>query len=294
MSSATSIEAGGSAAAIRHHYDVGNDFFAAWLDPMMVYSSALWDGPEDTSSLEDAQRRKLRYHADSAGAGPGMRVLDVGCGWGAQMTTLLDDYGAASCVGLTLSEEQAAHVRALARPGITVQTVNWHDYAPDTPFDAVISVGAFEHFAHPDQSRDERRAIYRRFFESCLRWTDGRGRLSLQTIAYGTMSPGEANPFISGEIFPAAELPTLEDIVVASRGLFRIMRLRDDGMDYARTCQAWARRLRTELGREGSALDPDLGERYHRYLRLSAAGFAMGKIGLLRIRFDPIAPSRRT
>lgn len=293
MISDTTIEAGGSAAAIRHHYDVGNDFFAAWLDPMMVYSSALWDGPEDASSLEEAQRRKLRYHAESVGAAPGMRALDVGCGWGAQMMTLLDDYGAASCVGLTLSDEQAAHVRALGRTDIAVQTVNWHDYAPDAPFDAVISVGAFEHFAHPEQSREERRAIYRRFFESCLRWTGGRGRLSLQTIAYSTMTPGEANPFISGEIFPAAELPTLEDIVVASQGLFRIMRLRDDGMDYARTCQAWAKRLRAELGREGSTLDRDLGERYHRYLRLSAAGFAMGRIGLLRIRFDPVAPTRR-
>lgn len=292
MTSGRTIEAGGSAAAIRHHYDVGNDFFSAWLDPMMVYSSALWDGPDDASSLEDAQRRKLRYHADSVGAAPGMRVLDVGCGWGAQMTTLLDDYGVASCVGLTLSDEQAAHVRAIARPEIAVETVNWHDYQPEAPFDAVISVGAFEHFAHPEQSREERRAIYRRFFDSCLRWTEGRGRLSLQTIAYGTMTPGEANPFISGDIFPAAELPTLEDIVVASQGLFRILRLRDDGMDYARTCQAWARRLRAELTREGRTLDRDLGERYHRYLRLSAAGFAMGKIGLLRLRFDPVAPAR--
>ena len=222
-----------------------------------------------------------------------MRVLDVGCGWGAQMRTVLDDFGAASCVGLTLSEEQAAHVRGLGRDDISVQITNWHDYVPEKPFDAVISVGAFEHFAHPEQSREERRAIYRRFVESCLRWTDGKGRLSLQTIAYGTMAPDEANPIISGDIFPAAELPTLEDIVVASQGLFRMVRLRDDGPDYSRTCQAWAQRLRQEMRRPDSAIDRELGERYHRYLRLSAAGFAMGKIVLLRIRFDPILPSKR-
>ena len=293
MSPSLPVEAGGSAEAIRHHYDVGNDFFASWLDPSMAYSCALWDGKDDGSSLAEAQRRKLHYHAESVGARPGMRILDVGCGWGAQMLALLDDFGAASCVGLTLSEEQAAHVRGLGRKDISVQITNWHDFAPEAPFDAVVSIGAFEHFAHPKQSQDKRRAIYRRFFESCLRWTDGHGPLSLQTIAYGTMEAGDANPFIADDIFPAAELPTLEDIVVASHGLFRITRLRDDGMDYSRTCQAWAQRLRAEMRRAGSPIDRELGERYHRYLRLSAAGFAMGKVVLLRIRFDPIAPSGR-
>ena len=291
MSSPLPVEAGGSAQAIRHHYDVGNDYFSAWLDPAMVYSCALWEDGDDSTPLAEAQQRKLRFHAEAAGVKPGMRVLDVGCGWGAQMLTLLDAYGASACVGLTLSEEQAAYVRGLGREDIAVKVVNWHDYVPEAPFDAVVSVGAFEHFAHPEQSREERRAIYRRFFESCLRWTNGRGRLSLQTIAYGTMTPGEANSFITNDIFPAAELPTLEDIAVASDGLFRIMRLRDDGMDYSRTCQLWAQRLRAEMRRPDSPIDRALGERYHRYLRLSAAGFAMGKVVLLRIRLDPIMPS---
>lgn len=293
MTTSYSVEAGGSAAAVRHHYDVGNAFYAAWLDPTMAYSCAMWDGLADDAPLEEAQRRKLRYHAESVGAAPGMRLLDVGCGWGAQMRTLIDEFGAVECVGLTLSEEQAAHVRAHGPANATVELTNWHDYRPDRPFDGIVSVGAFEHFAHPDQSLDERRTLYRRFFESCLEWTAGSGRLSLQTIAYGSIGPGEANPFITNDIFPAAELPTLEDIVVASRGLFRIVRLRDDGPDYARTCETWARRLRQAAARGEAGADKELADRYYRYLRLSAAGFAMRRIVLLRLRLDPIGRTMR-
>lgn len=125
--------------------------------------------------------------------------------------------------------------------------------------------------------------MYHEFFQACRDWTAGKGRLSLQTIAYGKMSPEDANPFISNEIFPAAELPTLEDIVVASKGLFRIERLRDDGLDYARTCEMWSNRLRGAV--RSGVVDPDIHpvEKYSRYLRMSAAGFRMRKIGLLRI-----------
>ncbi|MEV4932439.1 cyclopropane-fatty-acyl-phospholipid synthase family protein [Sphingobium sp. LSP13-1-1.1] len=279
------IEYGGSAAAIRHHYDVGNDFYSAWLDPSMTYSSAMWDGLPKDAPLEEAQQRKLDYHAESVGAGEGMRILDVGCGWGGMMRNLRSTHGVSECVGLTLSEEQLAYIEQLGDPGISAVLSNWHDYCPDRPFDAIISVGAFEHFAHPQQSVEERRGVYREFFQACRDWMKGKGRLSLQTIAYGRMSPEDANPFISNEIFPAAELPTLEDIVVASKGLFRMERLRDDGLDYARTCEMWSNRLRSAV--RGGVVDPAVHpvEKYSRYLRMSAAGFRMRKIGLLRIAF---------
>src|SRR3546814_13779665 len=72
-------------------------------------------------------------------------------------------HGVAECVGLTLSEEQLAYIRQLGDPGIGAVLSNWHDYRPDRPFDAIISVGAFEHFAHPQQSVEERRGVYREF-----------------------------------------------------------------------------------------------------------------------------------
>lgn len=279
------VEFGGSAAAIRHHYDVGNDFYSAWLDPSMTYSSAMWDSLPKDAPLEDAQQRKLDYHAESVGAGGGMRILDVGCGWGGMMRNLRRTHGVAECVGLTLSEEQHAYIAQLGDTGISAVLSNWADYRPDRPFDGIISVGAFEHFAHPQQDVDERREVYRQFFQACRDWTAGKGKLSLQTIAYGKMAPKDANPFITDEIFPAAELPTLEDIVIASRGLFRVERLRDDGLDYARTCEMWSNRLRGAVrsGKVDPTVDPV--EKYSRYLRMSAAGFRMRKIGLLRIAF---------
>jgi len=288
MTADPDIEFGGSAAAIRHHYDVGNDFFAAWLDPTLTYSSAMWDGLSDDASLDDAQHRKHAYHAQSVGAGQGMRILDVGCGWGAMMRVLRDDFGVQDCVGLTLSEEQHAHLRGQQDPAIDAVLTNWRDFQSDKPFDGVISIGAFEHFAHPDQDLEQRREVYREFFKACREWTDGKGRVSLQTIAYGNMTPEEANPFISNEIFPDAELPTLADIEVASNGLFTIDKVRDDGLDYARTCEIWSRNLKRAV--RSGAVDPETqpAAKYSRYLRMSAAGFRMRKIALLRIAFNPV------
>lgn len=284
----TALPLGGSAKAIEHHYDVGNDFFATWLDPTMTYSCAMWDGIDPEAPLEEAQHRKLRYHADMARVAKGDRVLDVGCGWGGMMRSLVDNHGVNECVGLTLSRQQAAHIRAFSDPRIDVREVNWSQYAPDKPFDAVISIGAFEHFTQPDQTVQERRAVYRSFFESCREWTDGKGNLSLQTIAYASMTPDQSNPFITGEIFPEAELPTLEDIVVASSGLFHLSRLRDDAMDYARTCELWARNLRMEAKRGAVSAPDELVQKYYRYLRISAVGFRMRKISLLRLAFEPL------
>ncbi len=288
MTATPEIEFGGSASAIRHHYDVGNAFFAAWLDPTLTYSSAMWDGLAEDASLDEAQHRKHAYHAESIGAGEGMRVLDVGCGWGAMMRVLKDDFGVKECVGVTLSEEQHAHLRGQKTPGIDAVLTNWRDFKPDAPFDGIISIGAFEHFAHPEQTVDERREVYREFFKACRAWTQGKGRVSLQTIAYGNMTPEEANPFISNDIFPDAELPTLEDIEVAANGLFNIEKVRDDGLDYARTCEIWSRNLKRAV--RSGVVDPqtDPADKYSRYLRMSAAGFRMRKIALLRIALSPV------
>src|SRR5829696_3873616 len=105
-----------AAAAIRHHYDVGNDFYRLWLDPSLTYSCAMPDGPDD--SLAAAQERKLRWHLDAVRADRAARVLDVGCGWGALLERLARERGVRRSVGLTLSDEQAAYVEALALPGV--------------------------------------------------------------------------------------------------------------------------------------------------------------------------------
>jgi cyclopropane-fatty-acyl-phospholipid synthase len=274
-----------AASAIRHHYDVGGDFYRLWLDPTTTYSCALWEGDDDT--LEAAQERKLRYHLDAVHADRASALLDIGCGWGAILERASQRLAVERCVGLTLSDDQAAYVRDRAYPGVEVRTESWADYEPDAPFDAIISIGAFEHFATPDDTDEERVQVYRSFFERCRGWLTDGGALSLQTIAYANMSRSDASAFMQEEIFPNADLPTFADIAVAAEGIFEIRTVRNDRLHYARTCEAWAKGLRARREEATALVGPEVVERYLRYLKLSAMGFRMGKLSLLRLVFDP-------
>lgn len=278
-----------AAAAIRHHYDVGNEFYRLWLDDSLSYSCAMPDGADDT--LEAAQERKLRYHLDAVRADEASNVLDIGCGWGAILQRLAQKHGVARSTGLTLSDEQAAYVQARDLPGVEVRTENWTHYEPDTRFDGIISIGAFEHFATPDDSPAEKVGVYRDFFTRCRDWLTGDGALSLQTIAYANMSREDASQFMQQEIFPNADLPTLAEITAAADGVFEVRTVRNDRLDYAWTCEQWARRLRDRRDEAVSVAGEDVLARYERYLKLSALGFRMGKICLLRIVLQPYKSS---
>ena len=111
---AANVDAGASAAAIRNHYDLGDDFFGLWLGPERIYSAALFEGADD---LDAAQTRKLDHHIAAAGAAGKARVLDVGCGWGAMLRRLTRHAGVKHAVGLTLSASQADWARARRRAG---------------------------------------------------------------------------------------------------------------------------------------------------------------------------------
>ncbi|ONH60569.1 cyclopropane-fatty-acyl-phospholipid synthase [Frankia sp. CcI49] len=274
-----------AAAAIRHHYDVGNEFYRLWLDPSLTYSCAMPDGPDD--DLEAAQERKLRFHLDAVNARGAGAVLDIGCGWGAVLGRLAGTYRVPRAVGLTLSVEQAAHIAGIGDPGVEVRTEDWRDYEPDGPFDGIISIGAFEHFARPDDSPAERIRTYREFFERTRSWLTDDGALSLQTIAYANMPREAASTFIQQEIFPDAELPTLAEIAIAAEGLLETRSVRNDRLDYAWTCERWASRLRAHRAEAAGLVGPDVVARYERYLRMSALGFRMGKICLYRLVFAP-------
>ena len=228
--------------AIRHHYDVGNDFYGLWLDSSLSYSCAIPTAATDT--LDVAQQRKLRFHLDAVRADTARSILDVGCGWGAILEQASVEYGVTRAVGLTLSEAQTQHIRELALRGVEVRTTNWMDFAPDDRFDGIISIGAFEHFARPDDTPTEKIGIYREFFSRCRTWLNNDGTLSLQTIAYANMSRSDANSFMQQEIFPDADLPTLTEIVSAADGLFEVQSVANGRLDYAWTCEQWAQRLR--------------------------------------------------
>ncbi len=285
MTEPADARADAAAAAIRHHYDIGNAFYRLWLDTSLSYSCAMPATPADT--LESAQDRKLRHHLSAIDADRAESVLDIGCGWGAVLARGSREHGVARMVGLTLSDEQAEHVRALALPGVEVRTESWVHYAPEARFDGIISIGAFEHFARPDDTPAAKIAVYREFFTRCRDWLTGDGTLSLQTIAYGNMRREQASAFMQQEIFPDADLPTLAEITAAADGLFEIVGLTDDRLDYAWTCAQWARRLREHRAEAVALVGAETVARYERYLKLSALGFRMGKLGLLRIVARP-------
>jgi cyclopropane-fatty-acyl-phospholipid synthase len=278
---------GASRNAIEHHYDVGADFYALWLDRAMVYSCALWDGPLD-DDLDAAQTAKLDWHARTAGAQGAARVLDVGCGWGAMLHRLGSQWGVGQVTGLTLSADQAA-VAAAAVPGAEVRLEDWRDHeAPPGHYDAIVSIGAFEHFARLELDTAARRAVYADFFAACARWLPDGGRLSLQTIAYEDFDPatGAVSSFFSDEIFPESSLPTLSDVVVAAEPWFRLVAFRSDAVQYEHTLHLWQRRLEASREEATASVGRDTYRRYIRYLRVSRAMFDRRTCTLLRLGWE--------
>jgi cyclopropane-fatty-acyl-phospholipid synthase len=274
---------GAGSDAIRHHYDVGNEFWQIWLDPTMSYSCAMWEKPDE--DLEQAQRRKLDFHVAEARAAGAARVLDVGCGWGAMLMHLVGHYDVQHAVGLTLSDAQAEYLRAIAPSSVEVLVRSWSDYQPTAPFDAIISVGAFEHFARHGLSPEEHIEAYRRFFRACREWLKPGGRLSLQTIAYGDIPRDRQlrDRFIIDEIFPESELPRLADIARAAEMELEIEKVRNDRDDYVKTLRAWFERLRARRADAIAASSEEVVARYERYLRMFAYSMELGAFNLLRL-----------
>jgi len=282
-----SLNQGASAEAIQYHYDLGNDFYELWLDPTLSYSGAMY-GPGDT--LETAQLRKIDYHIDASEARGAARLLDVGCGWGGLLRRLATEPGGVGKgIGLTLSAAQARWASAISPPNIEIRLESWADHQPEGPYDAIISVGAFEHFARIDSTDEERLNSYRAFFSRCHDWLLPGKRLSLQTFAYGSRRRREegrlteGTRFLAKEIFPETDPPRLVDIVAASDGLFEIESLRNDRKDYARTCKDWLTRLRAKRADATALVGEAAFARYERYLQLSAVGFEAGYLALFRV-----------
>lgn len=280
--------AGASQAAIEAHYDVGNEFYKLWLDETLTYSAALWDGPDDTRGLGAAQAAKIAWHLQQAEVVKARRVLDIGCGWGATLKACAALLNVVSGIGLTLSPAQAAYAASLGNPKLEVHVENWQQHKPAALYESIISIGAFEHFTKPTDEAAAKIAIYRDFFGHCRGWLDSRGAMSLQTIAYGSLSRDDPSVALMSQIFPESDLPMLEEIVMACAGLFEIVSLRNDRLDYSRTCEIWASNLRARRAEAGALVGPDQLRRYERYLKLSAMGFLTGKLWLLRFKLKPV------
>lgn len=280
----TSSDRAAAQRAIEHHYDISNEFYKLWLDTSMTYSCAMWVDGQYDANLEEAQLRKIDYHLSASHALKSTRVLDVGCGWGSLLQRLHEKNSMLKyATGLTLSTQQIAHIKSLNLPNIDIRQENWLDHHPPKPYDAIISIGAFEHFSTPEDSVEEKRAKYRKFFEFARSNLVSGGRLSLQTIAYLNMERSQANKFMEKDIFPNSDLPDLTDIIAAAAGTLEILQIRNDRLDYAHTCELWAHRLKAKRQQAVKLVGIDTVKRYERYLQMSSLGFFMKKICLFRI-----------
>lgn len=293
MTTDTTRAAGASPAAIRAHYDVGNDFYRLWLDETMTYSSAMWRDIDDPASLGDAQRRKIEWHLRHSGADRASRVLDIGCGWGGMLRAAVHERDLQApplvlAVGLTLSDAQAELAGRLAADSgtdrVEFRVESWADHRPEAPYGALISVGAFEHFAKPEADATTKITLYRDFFERCRDLLENDARMTLQTIAYG--DPDDATPTgpLIQDIFPESELPRLPEIMAATKGVFEIERMRNDRTDYGRTCDLWAASLKRHRVEAEALVGKAQTRRYERYLKYAAWGFWSHRLHLLRFR----------
>ena len=192
--------------------------------------------------------------------------------------------GVREAVGLTLSAEQAKWIRNTPIPGIAVREESWREHRPEAPYDAIVSIGAFEHFARPGLSPDEKLAAYREFFTFCHGALKPNGRLSLQTIAYAG-SYAELPAFITGEVFRESELPRITEPLIAATDTFELVALRNDREHYARTLTLWQRALAAREAEAVALVGADAVAHFHRYLKVSAMGFRLGAICLLRMSF---------
>ena len=277
---------GASPTAIKAHYDLSNDFYQLWLDREMNYSCALWEEGDD---LDTAQVRKLDYHIRQANAANQQTVLDVGCGWGATLRRLVGKFGVRRAVGLTLSDAQADYVTANSGEGIEVHRHGWEVHEPDEEYDAIISIGAFEHFSKLEHSTEEKIENYRKFFSFCHRSLVPGGRMSLQAFAYSLSRLDEETTdgthFLANRIFPETDPPHLSEIVSACAGLFEIKFLRNDNDHYARTCALWAKNLKNRMKEAVEMVGQEKVDDYLQYLQLSRLGFDLGRLCLYRITF---------
>jgi cyclopropane-fatty-acyl-phospholipid synthase len=269
---------------IEAHYDLGNDFYAEWLDATMTYSSALFEAPDEP--LEAAQRRKLAAILARTGVRSGERVLEIGCGWGSFAATAAD--AGVQVHGVTLSREQKAHVDALALPGVEVTLTDYRAVAGT--YDAVASIEMVEAVGQ---------RYWGAYLDTIARVLKPGGRAAIQLIAIADdvfEKYAASADFIQRYVFPGGMLISASRFraLAEARGLA----WRDEhrfGLDYAETLRRWRERFDAAMaeGRLPQRLDARFVRLWRYYLQYCEGGFRGGGITVLQVtlvKAERVAP----
>jgi cyclopropane-fatty-acyl-phospholipid synthase len=256
----------------RHHYDIGNDLFRHMLDQRMIYSCGYW---REATTLDEAQEAKLELVCRKLALQPGMRLLDIGCGWGGTVKFAAERYGV-TVLGITVSEQQAEHARELC-DGLDVE-IRLQDYRDvDGEFDRVLSLGMFEHVGYKN---------YDGFMRIVRSHLAADGLFLLHTIG-GSRSVTKSNPWTERYIFPDSMLPSAKQISAAIEGNFVIEDWHGFGADYDKTLMQWYQNFEQHWPLLRQRYDERFYRMWKYYLLSSAGGFRARKTQVWQLVLSP-------
>jgi cyclopropane-fatty-acyl-phospholipid synthase len=284
-------------AAIAYHYDVSNEFYGLVLGPSMTYSCAVWRDPHGT--LEEAQTNKYDLIARKLDLQPGMRLLDVGCGWGGMVMRAADQYRV-DALGITVaSQQQEWAAKSIAERGLTGQAaVRLEDYRDidEQPFDAISSIGMFEHVG-----LSQLRTYFDRLFQLVRpggrvlnhgisqpahspeatkgRWSGAVAALpSLREAGFGRTS------FIDRYVFPDGELHEVGSVVSAMQGAgFEVRHVESLREHYALTLRAWVANLEANWDAAVDAVGVNRARVWRLYMAACAVNFEAGRTSIHQV-----------
>jgi len=251
------------------HYDLGNDLFEGFLDKNMNYTCGYW---RNADNLNDAQVAKMKLIGDKLNLKPGMRVLDIGCGWGGLCKYLAENYDV-EVVGVSISKEQIEYGQRFCKdPRVTIRFQDYRDI--NEKFDRICSVGMVEHVGHHN---------YKTFFKGAHRCLKDDGIFLLHTIGVNHKQMPRYEPWVNHYIFPNGELPYYKQITQHMEGLFILEDWQNFGVDYSKTLKAWDNNFRASWPK----LKGKYSERFFRmwtfYLNGSCGSFRARKLQLWQV-----------
>lgn len=265
------------AAAVAHHYDVGNDFYRLVLGETMTYSCAYFE--REDASLDEAQSAKYELICRKLGLQPGMRLLDVGCGWGGMALQAARRHRV-TVVGVTLSRAQADFAaKRIAEEGLSDRIeIRYQDYrdVDDGPFDAISSIGMFEHVGMKELGR---------YFGVLKRALAPGGRLLNHAISRpGGRGGFDKNSFVARYVFPDGELLDVGSVVTAMQAEgFEVRDVESLREHYARTLRAWVANLEANWDEAVRLAGLPRAKIWRLYMAGSALSFEAGRINIHQV-----------